>query len=82
MLCGGKRMEGLLFGELANESQGGPNILSSDIVLALNFFKCHAACQAADHDRDWHARAPDHGLSVVDGWVDKDAVLSSHNVTR
>jgi hypothetical protein len=82
MLCGRERMEGFLLRKLADESQRRPDIIRGDIVLALDFFECHATCEAADHDRDRHARAPYHGLSMVDRWVNYDTVLSCHIATR
>ena len=39
-------MKGFLLGELADESQRRPNIVSSDIVFPLNFFKGHTAGEA------------------------------------
>jgi hypothetical protein len=78
VLSGGKWVKRLLLGKLADESERRSNIPSSQIVLALNFFKCHAAGEAPDHDRHRNTRATNDGFPVANSRIDNDAVLSLH----
>jgi hypothetical protein len=75
-LSGGKWVKGLLLGKLADESGRGSNIISSQIVLALNFFKSHPAGEAPNHGRHWNTRATNDGFPVADSRIDNDAVLT------
>jgi len=68
----------LLLGKLADESERRSNIISSQIVFALNFFKGHAAGEAPDHDRHRNTRAANDGFPVADSRIDNDAVLGLH----
>jgi hypothetical protein len=54
----------LLLGKLADESERRSNIIDSQIVLALNFFKGHAAGEAAEDALD-NRRQPDTGISAL-----------------
>jgi len=78
VLSGGKWVKRLLLGKLADESERRSNIISSQIVFALNFLKSHAAGEAPDHDRHRNTRAPNDGFPVADSRIDNDAVLSWH----
>lgn len=71
-------MKRLLLGKLADESERRSNIISSQIVLALNLFKGHAAGEAPDHDRHRNTRATNDGFPVADSRIDNNAVLSLH----
>jgi len=76
-----QRVKRLLFGKLRDESQRRSNIVSSEIVLALNFLKGHAAGEASDHNRYRHTCATNHGFSVTDSWIENDAVLRLHGAS-
>jgi hypothetical protein len=78
VLSGGKWVKRLLLGQLADESERRSNIVSSQIVLVLNFFKGHAAGEAPDHDRHRNTRAAIDGFPVANSRIDNDAVLSLH----
>jgi hypothetical protein len=73
-LGGWRRMKRFLLCDLAHESQGSPYILGGEIVVALDFFKGHAACKATDHNWDGHARTTYYRLPMVDCGVDYDAI--------
>jgi hypothetical protein len=75
----GKRMEGLLFGEFANEFEGGANVFGGEVVFLPQLLKGHAASEAADNYRHRHPCASDNGFAMTDGRVNDDAVLSVHN---
>jgi hypothetical protein len=77
-LSGGKWVKRLLLGKLADESERRSNIINSQIVLALNFFKGHPPGEAPNHDRHWNTRATNDGFPVADSRVDNDTVLSLH----
>jgi hypothetical protein len=80
-LSSGQRVKRLLFGKLRDESQRRPNIVSGEIVLALNFLKGHAAGEASDHNRYRHTCAANHGFSVTNSWIENDAVLGLHDAS-
>ncbi len=58
-------MRRLLLGKLADESQRSPNIVSSQIVLALNFLERHTTGEASDDDRYRHTGATNDGFPVA-----------------
>lgn len=67
-------MKRFLFYQIARKLQGRSDIFRREIVLALDFLESHASCEAADYDRDRHARTTDDGLSVADGGIDDYAI--------
>jgi len=71
-------VEGFALGQIANEAEGGSDVLSRQIVFALNLLESHAPSQAADHQRHWHARAPNDGFSVAHRRVNYDTVMLFH----
>ena len=78
VLSGGKWVKRLLLGKLADESERRSSIVDSQIVLALNFFKGHAAGEAANHDCHRNTRPTNDGFSVTNSRIDNDAVMSLH----
>jgi len=79
VLSGGKWVKRLLLGKLADESERRSNIINGQIVLALNFFKCHPAGEAPNHDRHRNTRPTNDGLTVTNSRIDNDAVMSLHD---
>ena len=71
-------MKRLLLGKLTNESERRSNIISSQVVLALNLFKGHAPGEAPDHNRHRNTRATNDGFPVANSRIDNDAALSLH----
>ncbi|HEY3656268.1 MAG TPA: hypothetical protein VGL34_14985 [Steroidobacteraceae bacterium] len=71
-------MKRLLFGKLGDESQRRSNIVSSEIVLALNFLESHATGEASDHDRYRDTCATNHGFSMANSRIENNAVLGLH----
>lgn len=68
-------MKGFLFGEFANEFEGGTDVFHGEVVFLTQLLKGHAVGQAADNERHWHPCAKDDGLPVTDGRVNHHAVV-------
>src|ERR1039458_1329671 len=75
----GEEMKRFLFGEFADEFEGGADVFHGEVVFLPQLLKRHAAGEAADDERDGHPRATDDGLAVADGRVNDDAVVCVHN---
>jgi hypothetical protein len=78
VLSGGKWVKGLLLGQLADESERRSNIVSSQIVLVLNFFKGHAVGEAPDHDRHRNTPATNDEFPVANSRINNVAILRLH----
>jgi hypothetical protein len=77
-LSGGKWVKRLLLGKLADESERRSNIINSQIVLTLNFFKGHPPGEAPNHDRHWNTRTTNDGFPVANSRIYNDAVPRLH----
>jgi len=77
-LSGGKWVKKLLLGKLADESERRSNIINSQIVLTLNFFKGHPPGEAPNHDRHWNTRTTNDGFPVANSRIYNDAVPRLH----
>ena len=71
-------MKRLLLCQIRNEFERCSDIVAGEIVLALHFFKGHAASQAAYDNRDGQPSTSDYRLAVADGGVKDDAVQYGH----
>jgi hypothetical protein len=69
----------MLLGGFARKCESRSNVFGRDAVFPLNFFEGHAARDAARYDRNWHARAANHGFAMRDSGIDGDAILERHD---
>jgi|ERR1700722_4478232 len=75
-------MKGFLLGQFPDESERSSNIVSGDVILALDFLECHAPSQATYHDCDRYPGAPNDGFAVGDGRIEDNAVRDGHSVSN
>src|SRR5690606_9564370 len=70
-----QRKKRFLIDQFACKLEGGANVGTGEVVLALDFLERHASRKASDDDRHGNARAADDGFSVGYGGIDHDALV-------
>src|SRR5580700_164208 len=75
-------MKRFLLSQFCDESEGSPNVVRGDVILALDFLERHASSQAPHHDSDRYACAPNDGFAVGDSRIEDNAVREGHSVSN
>jgi hypothetical protein len=61
--------------QFTRELQGGPNVLPRQFVFAFHFLEAHSARQAANHQSNGHAGAPNNRFAMADARVNDNSLV-------
>lgn len=75
-------MKRLLLSQLPDESERSSNIVSGNVIFALDVLERHAPSQASHHDGDRYASTPNDGFAVEDGRIEDDSVRDGHGMSN